>query len=706
MNIIRRSQVFFGDCKLPKLGLMFVLAMLLNQNAIAKNSAFESNVPLENYDVNQYDSDEDNRYNEEYDSDTSRPFVAIFNLKQHQLPYPTDLYFAGSKDGTVNMPADVIANRPAGASVNHLDGFSTTAPLTETFSAPIDPTSLTPETVMLLEVCLAEDTTLKNCANSDSPLVSQLLQGTDYAVAVASASDTGGKVLQITPLKPLKSSTGTTRRGYMVVLTKGIRDIYGHKAHRDYGYEKIRKGLSRQDMRMIKSIGVSPGQVVLTFSFTTQSTNDTLDAVAANISTQAITAFPTGISTAMLLPGSPGKANIYVGTLNVPYYGGIPSPANPTAPLSQYWVAAGPSPVPGIDPLSTNLTRFNPTPAVTKIVTIPLFMTVPNANSNCLKPANGYPVAIIQHGITGDRVNAVTMADAFASACFAVAAIDLPLHGITNPTNGFYQGPNERTFNLDLVNNATGAPGPDGVIDSSGAWFINLTSPLTSLANIRQGEVDLMTLEKALPTLKFPGDQTPAIDGTKMHFVGLSLGSIVGGTHLSFSQGGIKTATLSVPGGVISQILTESLTFGPLINPALQSLYGFTPGTTGYSNYLRDVQTAIDASDPINHLKDASNSVSLVLHKVIGDTVIPNNSTDRLVVAADLQPLCSVGAYPAITAGKGAYVSFVGASHGSLFDPSFNPLVTFEMQMEAVDFANTSVMKIFNATYVDQAPCQ
>jgi hypothetical protein len=42
-----------------------------------------------------------------------------------------------------------------------------------------------------------------------------------------------------------------------------------------------------------------------------------------------------------------------------------------------------------------------------------------------------------------------------------IAAVDLPLHGVTNTASPLYQASNEQTFNLDLVVNASGASGPD-----------------------------------------------------------------------------------------------------------------------------------------------------------------------------------------------------------------------------------------------------
>ena len=53
------------------------------------------------------------------------PATALFQPASGQLPYPTDLYFAGSTDGTLNIqPANALM--PNQAAINALDGYSTT----------------------------------------------------------------------------------------------------------------------------------------------------------------------------------------------------------------------------------------------------------------------------------------------------------------------------------------------------------------------------------------------------------------------------------------------------------------------------------------------------------------------------------------------------------------------------------------------------
>jgi len=643
-------------------------------------------------------------------------FRAIFNLQLGLLPYPTDLYFAGSTDGTIKNPTGNTTGQPAtGAAVNTLDGFSTTAPITAPFTAPLNPATLNPGTVVVIELCLADTTAPTACPGTASPVSRVLAQGTDYSVGVATETDSGGAVLKITPLKPLKASTGpivtpgnvSLRMGYLVILTNGIMDAAGDAAQGDADYQLIQGALASATpcasltdptlnqvclltgahLEIAQAIGLNPANVVLTFSFSTESVDDTFDVLAATVTAQPLGVVPTGLSTHQLNPGLPGYANVYVGTIQMPYYLGVPSSANPTAPLTQYWVAAGPSPVPVINQSSRNLTRFNPVPALTTTLTIPLLVTVPNATARggagCPKPATGYPVVIMQHGITRNRLDALAIADSFAQACFALAAIDLPLHGITDKTNPFYQAGHERTFDLDLDNSPGG-------IDPSGTWYINLTSPLTSRDNNREAAADLLTLAKSLPSLKFTTDPTPDIDAANIHYLGHSLGAIVGGVFVEFAP--VTTATLANPGGGLAQLVLDSATFGPLIVPGAEQLTGSPQGTTKFYQYFRDFQAVLDSGDPINHLANAVATHPVHLIRVDDDLVVPNNSTDRLVLAAGLQALCTPGPHP-VGAGHGAYVSFLPpATHGSLLDPTASLGATVEMQTETVDFAASAVV--------------
>src|SRR3984893_17958073 len=62
--------------------------------------------------------------------------TALFHPAAGVLPSPTDLYFVGSTDGTLNIqPANALM--PNQAAINALDGFSTTAVIRERFGGAL-----------------------------------------------------------------------------------------------------------------------------------------------------------------------------------------------------------------------------------------------------------------------------------------------------------------------------------------------------------------------------------------------------------------------------------------------------------------------------------------------------------------------------------------------------------------------------------------
>ncbi|MCS6946960.1 MAG: hypothetical protein NZM12_05030 [Steroidobacteraceae bacterium] len=642
------------------------------------------------------------------------------------LPYPTDLYFSGSNDGTLNLPANSL--QPGVAAINELDGYSTTATIVARFSGPIDPASLTAASVRVLRVVV--DNTTKATVG-----VSGVLGfGTDFSATVNPDPATGGSQLVITPLRPLVPSSGTTNVGYLVVLTNGIRSTSGAAANADTNFEQIKAALPtcasitnatlNGICRLVGAhfaiatnpavLGLNPANIVLTFSFSTQNTRDTLNIVAQQIGAappRPIVARPTGLTTAQALPGLQGKANVFAGTLQIPYY------LNRAQPLTGTWLAAGPPPAP-LSQTSRALTRFNPVPAVTESLTIPVLFTVPNAASaaGATPPPGGWRVAIFQHGITGNRTQMLPLADAFADAGFVVVAIDQPLHGLTAPTNPLYASPMnplyggtappgassyERTFDLDLVNNATGAAGPDGQIDPSGTHFINLASLLTSRDNLRQAAADLVTLTRAIPQLDFNGDATPDVNGARIHFVGHSLGGIVGTVYAALPSA-VRSITGAMPGGGVAQLLRDSPTFGPRI---LAGLAAQGLPSTALDQFFRDAQNAVDSGDPLNYIAVAAGLRPYHLIQVVGngttvlpDQVVPNSATQRLIVAGNLTRVST----PGPNAVSRGFVNFIAGDHGSILSPAASLAATVEMQTQTVTFAASdgALIAIANPTVI------
>jgi dienelactone hydrolase len=691
------------------------------------------------------------------------PTAAKFQPAQGVFPFPNDLYFSGTTDGTLNIqPANGLIPQQVG--LNALDGWSTTAPIRVTFGAPLNPASLTASTVRVYQV------TVSNTNKAVSGFTRVLTFGTDYTAGVATDTGIGPTILEIRPRLPLQPSTGPATpadplppgTGYLVVLTNGITMADGSAATADRDYATIKSTLgatvnpancatlpntpmqgacgftaSHFAVAANSALGpaaVNPANVIVSFHFSTQATRDTMRILGQLIFNPAAPAPAIGVNAApgvplnALNPALPPIANARFGTVTVPYYSYIPTAQAPggistdSNILRRAWTAAAAPPAPLTDPNNErNLTRFNPIPALVANKAIPLLVTVPNANAGAAgtKPAAGWPVVIFQHGITGDRSQALALAGAFAQAGWAVAAIDLPLHGIVNSASPLFQASNEQTFNLDLVVNASGASGQDTIIDTSGTHFINLSYPLASRDNLRQAAVNMLALRRALPTLDLDGNAaTVDVDNTRVAFVGMSLGSITGivfGASLP-NPALSRTMAFSVPGGGVAELLRDSASFGPRINAGLQA-QGLLPGTSLYNQFFRDAQAIVDAGDSLNYVTAAAAGRSIYFSQVVGgtppppnpDQVIPNSATQRLITALTGAGVTFPRVSSGVTPGSG-YVNFIAGDHGSLLSPAASAPTTVEMQTQVATFtvtgnpagAGNPVISVVNTAVVQQ----
>ncbi len=450
------------------------------------------------------------------------------------------------------------------------------------------------------------------------------------------------------------------------------------------------------------SVGIPAEDIILSWTAQTESITPVLKNLRSIARPAPTTVGPTNLTTAAV--GGFGIADIYAGIITIPYYLGVPGAANPIAPLTNFWTAAPGAYVPpfdalGLDPTSTHVTVANPFPVVTDMQTVPLLMTVPNQGSGHTRPAAGWPVVIFGHGLGGNRSHMLAVADAAAAAGYAVVAMDFPLHGMA-PEDPLYIGntpfvdvANERTFEVDYIDNATGAPGRDGIIDPSGAHMINLGSLLTSRDNFRQGQADLSILAVSIPSISFDGDTLPDLDGSTIQYASLSIGSILG-TPFTAVEPMVTNAFLSVPMGGVARGLEASPTFGPGIRAGLEAAAGLVPGTTDYELYFTAFQTVFDAADPINWSAEASGFNNIVLHEVLGDQVFPNfvataplSGTEPMIRAMGLKSYSSTQSDPGGLDLAGRFVP--PASHGSLISPVSSPAATAEMQKQMASFFAT-----------------
>lgn len=633
------------------------------------------------------------------------------------IPLPNNLLFNGTADGTLNSPvADPADLSDPQVALNALDGFSTVAPFTTGFTGAISPASVNAASVRVFEVVLAAP------GGPAASITRELTFGSDF-IATVSSADSTGKTVAIVPLKPLMPKTsyyvvitnalqsadvGIIGASAAYALTKGaaplvdgngvsqVATLSDAQAQALEPLRQITNGSETTVVASASSPALTQPEIILSWSFTTQSIADVLARVRSDIRGAAA---PASTLTANAVASSLVQAaTVYTGTVDVPYYLKKPVGVNDPTALGSFWQ--------GLQ--GSQVTQFNPSPVATTTLSIPLMVSIPGQGG-----AGPYPTVIYQHGITTNRTTMLAVADAMAQAGFAVVAIDLPMHGVTDTASPLKTA-NELTFDLDLVTQdpATGgitATVPDGITDSSGRHFINLSNLLNTRDNVRQSVSDLFALTYALTTMNAGGN---TFDTNNVYFLGHSLGAMAGLTFLAIEPPtSVKDAVIAMAGGGIAKLLDGSANFGPEIAAGLAT-NGVSKGTAEFESFLGVAQTAVDSGDPVNYATAAATGRGILFFEVIGgagvpsDRTIPNrvpdgndmsntipgplSGTDPLVgVDADIaNPGLGLTQFSSSTTGTNlkALVRFVSGDHASILSPAADPAVTVEMQTEAAAF--------------------
>jgi hypothetical protein len=606
-------------------------------------------------------------------------FVALYAPPVQAVPYPNDIYRPPGQ--TLNVPVKVTT--PLAAALNTLDGFSTTAHISVPFNGPLNFATVIPFNPLAPNPAA---TLFVINATSLVPLV----PGVDYAARLATAAGADGTILEIQPLRPLAPETT-----YAFIITTGVRSAANAAVAPDLIFRTVRDahlagvmtGNPALDallpaigplINLAVALGIPGNAVAVAWSVSTQSTSNVL----AHLNQPAVTPargsglVSMGITTANLGLGLPGLASIYTGYLEILYYG------NPADLLGSVWVNSTLRPP----------TRANPVPLPQGgLRRIPVLASLPSPASNRTKPANGWPIVVIQHPVTVNRTVMLAMADAFASQGFGVVAIDLPLHGVTDINSPFYHRPNnplgttELHFNADNVG-PLGNFAPDGQIDN-GWQIFNLRNPLNARDHGRQAVVDLIQLFRTLPNMDFDGVAGADVDPNRLHFVTLSLGSMFSTALLAINTN-FGSATMASPGGRFIDFLYDpmAIEFGAPIRAAIEA-QGLAFGTLGFDNFARDLQTVLDPIEPLNYAAAGAQNHPIHVIEVLSDTSVPATLTENVARLMGVTSVHVPGT--ASPSGVRGIVRFTAGVHSSIFNP-VNLAVTQEMQSEAVAFAVTS----------------
>ena len=510
------------------------------------------------------------------------PSLALAGVKPGQ-PFPTNLdtkidltQLTGLR---VALPKPDCTTHPSDCAdidvLNTLDGFNVDARVSIPFSAPIDLTTVTPDTVFLVDP--------KGQRTPLDRLVWTPATNTLHGLPHTYLSQHTPYVLVVTD--------GVKAAGGAALDPSGFRESLELGRSHDVGNTLYRLAL----LGALHWAHMPLGHIVDASLFTTQSITSLLEKVRRQIdrsspapATFAIgpagqrTVFPfssvagvlfhrqTGTSTFSDTP-LPAAVDVF-GAIGTVAYGSFSSPdyENASEVIPPVGTAFGTP-----KPQSTNTLYFN--------------LWLPSGP----EPAGGWPVAIVGHGFTDSKQGfPITTASTMAKNGIATIAINVVGHG-GGPLGTLTVARTDGT----TVTFPAGGRGIDqdgnGTIDSTEG--VNAAPPFTAVGNrdgLRQTVIDLMQLTREIQVgIDVNGDGRPDLDASKISYFGQSFGGIYGTTFLGVEPA-VHAGVLNVPGGSITEIARLSPSFRPLVGIALAtrvpSLYNAVPNAT-FTNFNEDM---------------------------------------------------------------------------------------------------------------------
>jgi len=237
----------------------------------------------------------------------------------------------------------------------------------------------------------------------------------------------------------------------------------------------------------------------------------------------------------------------------------------------------------------------------------------------------GYPVLVFGHGLGGGRDQAERLATFAAPRGMATIAIDAVRHG-RHPTS---------TNNTTLLN----------TLDFFGISSTELTfEPLLMREHFRQSTYDKLQLMRLiLGGIDVDGDKVVDLDPTRISYLGVSLGGIMGSEFLALAPE-ITAGVLVVPGGRVGSIVSDASQFSILIDIMKP------PGTTDgeVDRFFPVLQTLLDRGDAAawaTHLlvdrpgRPAGLPAAhphILMGMVLDDDTVPNSTNRALARALDI----------------------------------------------------------------------
>jgi pimeloyl-ACP methyl ester carboxylesterase len=277
------------------------------------------------------------------------------------------------------------------------------------------------------------------------------------------------------------------------------------------------------------------------------------------------------------------------------------------------------------------------------------------------------PVTIFQHGFGRRKEDGFQIANSLATVGHATVLMDLPFHGAraTDVLRAVQQGGSTTLVpcldvdpdDVSCAQDGTCMGGCDGAQDPSGAGFLHPNS-FGARDNFRQATIDQLNLIRTIRVESNAGRPLSRLDGTRISYVGQSLGGITGGNLAAYAPE-LEAVVLNVPGGGLFDILENTVpqisgpVFGALAAAGSCTLVDpSNPGlgcedTEAYRTFAGIARWVLDAGDPFATSigVDAPHggiaplgSDKILIQMATPDRVVANFTTQLLGAAYGLNP--------------------------------------------------------------------
>jgi Bacterial virulence factor lipase N-terminal len=597
-------------------------------------------------------------------------------------PFPSDRYtqrdWSNRSFRRVNLPTPDCAVRVSDcediAVINGLDGFSTQPRITVPFTGAIDVSSVTSDTVYLINL-------------------GDVMNGRGLGQKVGINQRLWDPATNTLVFEPDELLAEHSR--YVLIVTSGVRDANGKpikRAHlddddNDDGARSLRSHGSedyRRELRDASRLHRGAGRVTAATLFTTQTATSDLASIMRQIKagTPARASFMIGtdagtsVRAVFPLAGVQGvQFNRQTGTAAFTP-GFLPTPALNIVPGAVAQLAYGKFSSPSY------LTAGQYIPATPTLSGSPraqgsseiIFQLFVPAGT---KPAGGWPVAIFGHGFTDSMYGAPwTVGSVFASQGIATLAINVVGHG-----GGALGTLNVLRTGNTPVSVPAGGRGFDqdgnGVIDSTEG--VNAAPPrniIGSRDGLRQTVIDLMQLVRQVEVgIDIDGDGTADLNAQRIYYAGQSFGGIYG-TKLLGIEPNIKAGVPNVPGGSIAEVARLGVfRFLTAVNLAtrqpqllnlpptpgvpvpfnlnfnenmplrdLPPVVNNVPGATAIAQVLDRFEWVQQSGNPVSYASlirksplPGSAAKPVIVQFAKGDVTVPNPSTSAILRAGALQ---------------------------------------------------------------------